>query len=189
MKLVIALLTAGALTISAPLFAKPSKKSGAAKTKKTTKTDAATGASEEGASEAAEMKSYSRGAYGMAGCGLGSMVIKDDSIMQIFAVTTNGTSANQTFGITTGTSNCKPGSKKMASIEQKVFVEANFAELSREAAQGDGEHLRAFAELLGCDHDEFLKFSKANREVIFAQPETVIEAVKSSYQGQCARVG
>ncbi len=45
--------------------------------------------------------------YGTAGCGLGSIVIgSKPGMMQIFAATTNGTSASQSFGITSGTSNC-----------------------------------------------------------------------------------
>lgn len=34
------------------------------------------------------------------GCGLGSLIIKDQStvVMQVLAATTNGTSGNQTFG-------------------------------------------------------------------------------------------
>ena len=42
------------------------------------------------------------------GCGLGSMIIKNQNstMLQAIAATTNGTSGNQTFGITSGTSNC-----------------------------------------------------------------------------------
>lgn len=43
------------------------------------------------------------------GCGLGAMIIKDDSTAVLLALqaTTNGTSGNQTFGITSGTLGCK----------------------------------------------------------------------------------
>src|SRR6266545_2071443 len=45
--------------------------------------------------------------YGLAGCGLGSMLIgSKPGIVQIFAATTNGSFGTQTFGITSGTSNC-----------------------------------------------------------------------------------
>ena len=43
--------------------------------------------------------------YGMAGCGLGSMLFGDGGL-QTSAATTNGIVANQSFGITSGTSNC-----------------------------------------------------------------------------------
>ena len=40
--------------------------------------------------------------YGTAGCGLGSVIIKEAGFAQVVAATTNGIYANQTFGITTG---------------------------------------------------------------------------------------
>ncbi|MDY0117622.1 MAG: DUF3015 family protein, partial [Sulfurimonadaceae bacterium] len=49
------------------------------------------------------------GVNNQTGCGLGSMLIKDDStaIMLALQATTNGTSGNQTFGITSGTLGCQ----------------------------------------------------------------------------------
>ena len=45
--------------------------------------------------------------YGEAGCGLGSLLFGTQSgPIQIFAATTNNSSYNQAFGITSGTSNC-----------------------------------------------------------------------------------
>ncbi|MFN7453535.1 MAG: DUF3015 family protein, partial [Pseudobdellovibrionaceae bacterium] len=44
--------------------------------------------------------------YGDAGCGLGSVIFGNEKgFSQIFAATTNGTVGNQTFGISSGTSN------------------------------------------------------------------------------------
>jgi hypothetical protein len=90
--------------------------------------------------------------YGAAGCGLGSIVLGNKpGIIQVFAATTNGTSASQSFGITTGTSNCVgPSSAAAAQIEREVYVDMNFASLSKEAAQGSGEHLTALADIMGC---------------------------------------
>src|SRR5512137_902647 len=49
------------------------------------------------------------GGYGAAGCGLGSMAFnKQPGIFQILAATTNSLTGTQTFGITSGTSNCGP---------------------------------------------------------------------------------
>src|SRR6266511_1273208 len=51
----------------------------------------------------------SPGKYGAAGCGLGAMAFKDQpGGIQIIAATLNDICANQTFGITFGTSNCGP---------------------------------------------------------------------------------
>ncbi|HMX95743.1 MAG TPA: DUF3015 family protein, partial [Elusimicrobiota bacterium] len=49
------------------------------------------------------------GNHPMGGCGLGYVLFGNNDntpVMQILAATTNGTSANQTFGMTSGTSGC-----------------------------------------------------------------------------------
>jgi hypothetical protein len=90
--------------------------------------------------------------YNMAGCGLGSMAFKDNSMgSQILAATTNGIFGNQTFGITSGTSNCVSGGVVKAQREQAAFAEVNFQDLKRNMASGGGEFLTSFATLLGCE--------------------------------------
>ncbi|MCU0656613.1 MAG: DUF3015 domain-containing protein [Polyangiaceae bacterium] len=87
--------------------------------------------------------------YGTAGCGLGSIVFGNKSgIVQIFAATTNGTSASQTFGITSGTSNCKDTGGGKASA--KAFIEANREALAKEIARGKGESIKNLATIAGC---------------------------------------
>lgn len=89
------------------------------------------------------------GSYGTAGCGLGSLIFKDEpGIVQIFAATTNGTFGNQTFGITSGTLNCGSGVLKAENGKASEFVAANMDNLARDIAQGKGESLDAFAELM-----------------------------------------
>lgn len=90
--------------------------------------------------------------YGTAGCGLGSMLFEGNNGKgpQILAATTNGTSGNQTFGITSGTLNCTTDGMVKQSMAQQAFAEVNFEDLSQEMAKGHGEHLRAFAHLFGC---------------------------------------
>ena len=86
-----------------------------------------------------------------SGCGLGSMLITDNSkLMQLFAVTTNASFGSQTFGITTGTSNCKAENFVMRDKAVQYFAEVNKSDLSREMAQGQGEKLATLAELYGC---------------------------------------
>ena len=91
--------------------------------------------------------------YGMAGCGLGSLLFGKDNttLMQILAATTNGTFASQTFGITSGTSNCTQGGVVKAEREQAAFAEVNFQDLKRNMASGGGEYLTSFSTLLGCE--------------------------------------
>ena len=139
---------------------------------------------------AEDLHSYHTAAYGMAGCGLGSLIVTENSFLQIFAATSNDTVANQSFGITSGTSNCVARAKHTAE-EQRVFIESNYATLSKEAAQGDGRHIDAFAELLGCDHGEFKRFSKDQYEAIFATPEPakIIATYRVGFGGRCSRLG
>lgn len=116
-----------------------------------------------------------------AGCGLGSLLFKEDKpVHQIVAATTNGTSGNQTFGITTGTLGCTSGGLLKASREREVFVATNFRALEREMAAGKGEYASSLGSLMGCGAhaDKFLSFSKANYETLFpkgATPETLLE--------------
>lgn len=87
--------------------------------------------------------------YGLAGCGLGSQVMgaKDG---QIFAGTTNGTFGNQTFGITSGTSNCigTPTSAKADRMDK--YIVANKVRLADDIARGEGETIQGLAQLMNC---------------------------------------
>ena len=127
--------------------------------------------------------SASAAAYGSAGCGLGSMVFEpSDDFMQLFAGTTNGSFGSQSFGISTGTSNCS-GEEATASLDQEAFVKINYASLVRDAARGNGEYLSAFATLLGCEsatHAEFFNYAQTNAALFNdqAQPLQTLENVK-----------
>jgi hypothetical protein len=110
--------------------------------------------------------------YGMAGCGLGSIVMGNKG-GQISAATTNSTFWSQPAGITSGTSNCLEPSEFTAVEAQKTFFADNLEPLSVEMAQGQGRYLNTFADTLGCSVDvrpvlaATLKDSYAD---IFAQP-------------------
>ena len=88
------------------------------------------------------------GTYGLAGCGLGSLVFGNQpGAVQILAATTNGTFGTQTFGITTGTSNCGPG---LMAQGTKSFVEANREVLAKDISRGTGEAIGALAVINAC---------------------------------------
>jgi hypothetical protein len=96
---------------------------------------------------AAEKKTSSGGKYGTAGCGLGSLAFDaQPGGIQILAVTLNATGI-QTFGITTGTSNCNPG---LLAQGTKSFVDANREVLAKDAARGEGEAIGALAVINQC---------------------------------------
>jgi DUF3015 family protein len=88
------------------------------------------------------------GAYGTAGCGLGSMAFGNQAGgIQIIAATLNGICGNQTFGITFGTSNCQPGALAQGT---KSFVEANREALAKDVARGEGEAIGALTVINRC---------------------------------------
>lgn len=88
------------------------------------------------------------GAYGAAGCGLGSLVFGNQpGAVQILAATTNGTFGSQTFGITTGTSNCGGG---LVAQNTRNFVEANREALAKDMSRGQGETIGALTFMAGC---------------------------------------
>ncbi len=88
------------------------------------------------------------GAYGTAGCGLGSMAFgSQPGGIQIIAATTNSLFGTQTFGITSGTSNCGPG---LLAQGTKSFVEANREALAKDVARGQGEAIGALTVINRC---------------------------------------
>jgi hypothetical protein len=107
-----------------------------------------------GTSAAAEDKSTesairgTKGRYGDAGCGLGSMAFgEQQGAVQILAATTNGLFGTQTFGITTGTSNCSGLSSAQAT---RIFIEANREALAKDISRGSGETIGTLTWISGC---------------------------------------
>ncbi|NJK88712.1 MAG: DUF3015 family protein [Myxococcales bacterium] len=105
-------------------------------------------------------------AYGMAGCGLGSQLFNQNkAIDQILAATTNGSFGTQTFGITSGTSNCTQGGVAVEVKQQGAFFETNFREIQADAARGGGDYLAAMGALMGCDREVLpVVFETARRD-------------------------
>jgi len=84
------------------------------------------------------------------GCGLGNQVIADQGsvIKQSLGATTNGTSGNQTFGITSGTSGCTKPAKFVSNEKVKTFVANNLDKLAMDISTGQGESIDTLATLL-----------------------------------------
>nr|BFD58742.1 DUF3015 domain-containing protein [Bdellovibrio sp. CKG001]BFD62167.1 DUF3015 domain-containing protein [Bdellovibrio sp. HM001] len=106
--------------------------------------------------------------YGSAGCGLGSIVMGSGG-NQILAATTNGTSGNQTFGISTGTLNCQQDGIFKSGKEVPAFIEVNKVALANDAARGEGETLAGLANLMGCDSKAMGTTLKKNYNKIFVE--------------------
>jgi len=120
------------------------------------------------------------------GCGLGNKVIKrpDSAVMYALQATTNGTSANQTFGISSGTSGCKKVRFVMNDRAQE-FVAANMDTLAKEMARGQGESLDTLAELLKIQNKAtFFAALQANYTSIYSNTKVemadVLDGVSAS---------
>jgi hypothetical protein len=118
--------------------------------------------------------------YGTAGCGLGSLIFSPDSgFTQIFAATTNGTSANQTFAISSGTSNCDTGPSKKQSA--RAFVQTNRAALAKDIARGRGETISSLSALAGCSSSGAVGVKlQHNFRTIFSSAKATDEQVSDS---------
>ena len=105
------------------------------------------------------------------GCGLGSMIIKNQNstMLQAIAATTNGTSGNQTFGITSGTSNCNKPNNFVSNDKLNKFVEDNMDELALDISAGKGETLETVAKLMNVENNsEFSAKLQANFSNIYS---------------------
>ncbi len=129
------------------------------------------------------------GAYGTAGCGLGSLAFGNQpGAVQILASTTNGLFGSQTFGITTGTSNCGAG---MMAMGTKNFVEANREVLAKDISRGEGEAIGALAVINACqDSHKVGAALQRNFSAIFpsesATSEEVTEAILKTLHSDAA---
>ncbi len=134
---------------------------------------------------------YQKLRYGMAGCGIASLFIdKNEQLPQLgnsalsnlfpYLAIGNLFFCIDTSAMTTGTSNCTDSPSASAMLmEQQVFVSSNYDSITKEAAQGTGEHLVAFAEVLGCDAGAFASFTQVNHRSLFGQsPDATLETVK-----------
>ncbi len=104
------------------------------------------------------------------GCGLGSMVIQDQSsvVMQVLAATTNGISGNQTFGITSGTLGCDKPAKFVSNEHVNTFVASNMDSLATDIANGQGEVIETLAVMMEVeDKAAFAAKLQANFDQIF----------------------
>ena len=118
------------------------------------------------------------------GCGLGTVIwagSADNSVIsQASQATTNGSFGTQTFGITSGTLECGTPSKVVQNERLNHFVRANMDNLAKDIAQGRGESLDTFAELLLVPVDQRPAFNarlQQNFDKIFTSSTVELAAV------------
>jgi hypothetical protein len=121
-------------------------------------------------------QAFAEAAYGAAGCGLGSLAFgKQPGMVQVLAATTNGLFGTQTFGISTGTSNCQTAPGVAGA---KVFIEGNREALAKDISRGEGETLKNLSSLAGCADTKAVGAAlQKNFQAIFPTATTPSEAV------------
>lgn len=146
--------------------------------------------------------------YGMAGCGLGSLIFKDNSAFpQSLASTSNNFLGilvgnggggifgfTQSFAISSGTSNCIPSGKSIAEHKQGEFLKHNLSLIAKESSRGEGEMLSGFAQTFGCSQEAIVPFKQTlqrNYQHIFgvAGAEAILEATRSNLKQEARLVG
>ncbi len=119
-----------------------------------------------------------RGNHPMSGCGLGYILLSHDNhskVALVLGATTDSTSGNQTFGITSGTSGCTEDGALQVVKRAEAFAEANFTDLRRDMAAGQGEYAEQFADLLGATDSNrvaWLRMFQAEYPNLFQDPHT-----------------
>ena len=116
-------------------------------------------------------------------CGWGNMLFEGESGlgMHIIASTTNGTSGNATFGMTSGTNGCSANGK--LTYGGASMIGSIMDEFSQDVAMGKGEALNAVAVMMGVapeDRDTFAEVTHKNFNVIFPTENTTAKEVLTS---------
>ena len=119
------------------------------------------------------------GDYGVAGCGVGAVILGKDG-NQVAAAIINGFFGFQLFGISSGTLNCDSGTAEAAVADprkdQLNFVQVNYSGLESEAAIGQGPALESLATLMGCANTmSFTSAIRQNHGLIFKKSDNQTE--------------
>ncbi|MCK4704551.1 MAG: DUF3015 domain-containing protein [Gammaproteobacteria bacterium] len=123
-------------------------------------------------------------APGGPGCGWGNMLFEGQSgPIQFLATTTNGTSGNKTFGMTTGTNGCSMNGK--LTYGGKSMVSSIMGEFTEDVARGQGDALDTVAVIYGVekqDRDTFAKVMHENFAVIFPNENITADDMMASIE-------
>ena len=136
------------------------------------------------------------GGYGAAGCGLGSILFEpSNGFTQVFAATTNGTFGTQTFGISSGTSNCDGAGYQPGSTT--AFIQSNRSALAKDIVRGKGATISGLADVAGCGSSkEVGQALKKNFKAIFPSAavsdaevsESMLRVLKSEPSLACSNL-
>ena len=127
--------------------------------------------------------SFAMADNGPAGCGLGTAVVFPDANEwheHVLTATTNGTSGNQTFGMTSGTLGCESANGPLKAAE--AFMNDNMDQLAADSARGQGETLDALAQVMGVEAADTAAFRatvQSNFDSMFTTEATAGDAFRS----------
>ncbi len=124
-------------------------------------------------------------APGGPNCGWGNMLFEGQSgtPSHIVATTTNGTSGNNTFGMTSGTNGCSTDGKLTYGGDAMINTSAIMDEFSEDVARGYGDALNAVAVMIGVeqqDRDTFARVMHENFTTIFPSEDVTAEHALAS---------
>lgn len=134
-----------------------------------------------GALCAASFSAYADQAGG-GGCGWGNMVFEGQNGLfpHLLATTTNGTSGNATFGLTSGTNGCNKDARLGYGGHSVFAMNGMLDNIAEDMAKGQGEALDAYAVLLGIeaqDRSHFAALTQQHFGDIFASDQATGEQV------------
>ncbi len=118
-------------------------------------------------------------------CGWGNMLFEGQSGLPIHVVAsiTNGTSGNNTFGMTSGTNGCSANGTLTYAGKPLINLGAIMDEFSEDVARGDGEALSAVAISMGVateDRSHFKTLLHNNFDALFPSDSVTADDVMAS---------
>ena len=124
-------------------------------------------------------------APGGPNCGWGNMLFEGQrgTPAHFLASTTNGTSGNATFGMTSGTNGCSTRASLTYGGKSWFAMNGMMNELSEDMAQGQGEALTTYAVVLGVAPEDRARFAAVTHQhfgEIFSSADVNAETVHSN---------
>ena len=118
-------------------------------------------------------------------CGWGNMLFEGQAGIgpHFLATTTNGTSGNATFGMTTGTNGCSTSGK--LTYGGKSMISSIMGEFTEDVARGEGDAINTVALIYGveqADRDTFAKVMHENFAVIFPNEDVTADEMMASIE-------
>lgn len=128
------------------------------------------------------MAAMAAGENNIGSCGWGSKVFQGQRGLapQVLGATTNGTSGNQTFAISSGTSGCTQDGAVSSTWKTAMFIDGNKEKLAQDMSKGNGESLQSLAQLIGvkdADKAAFYRATKENFAQIFSTDKASAEEI------------